>query len=111
MLDDLVELVKKVQQYRFKAASKKHERKLPKIKPEYDGRAPGSDGSDTVSATLSCFVVLALGVLCSRKFAWLGKQMGIAAEVVSAEFAKRQAKANEVLKANYRKRMTRPVHP
>ena len=34
-MSDLVEIVKKVQQYRFKAASKRGERKLPKIKPEY----------------------------------------------------------------------------
>jgi hypothetical protein len=35
MLGDLTEIAKKVQQYRFKAASKRGDRKLPKIRTEY----------------------------------------------------------------------------
>jgi hypothetical protein len=34
MQGDLIEIAKKVQQYRFKAASKRGERKLPKIRME-----------------------------------------------------------------------------
>ena len=35
--------------------------------------------------------------------------MGIPADVVAAEFEKRQKKANEVLKANYKRRQMRAV--
>jgi hypothetical protein len=37
--------------------------------------------------------------------------MGIPADVVAAEFEKRQKKANEVLKANYKRRQMRAVSP
>jgi hypothetical protein len=37
--------------------------------------------------------------------------MGIPVDVVMAEFDKRQKKANEVLKANYKRRVTRDAVP
>jgi hypothetical protein len=44
MQGDLVEIAKKVQQYRFKAASKRGERKLPKIRMEYVWAVASVDG-------------------------------------------------------------------
>jgi hypothetical protein len=47
---------------------------------------------------------MTLRVVWSRKFAWLGKQMGLPVDVVAAEFNKRQRKANDTLKEHYKRK-------